>query len=330
MSQFVKASLVAAALPFTGCATLSSDAPVPDTHYQAPVVESASGSHISVAGVADRLDGQDVVVIGEHHGQHASHLLQLELLVALYQRNDELVLTMEQFNIDQQGALDRYLQGEIGESEMIQDTNAWSNYRASYRPLVEFAISKGIPVIAANAPLQLVRCTARQGPQHLEKVEDEYQSFIPEDPFMGTEAYREKFAKSFSAAHEHHSGNEERRDNTYHAQLLRDNTMATSIIAAREAYPDHQVVHLTGSFHSEAWLGTVYSLQQRRPELSLSLISPVFVEQGSATLPIAENRDKGDFLYFTLPLPEKYLDSERELESILRQAQSADKVACSE
>ena len=79
--------------------------------------------------LADRLIRTDVVVVGEYHGHHASHLLQSSLQVLLHQRNPDQVLSMEQFEIDRQPVLDGYLKGALGEAEMIEDTDAWSNYR---------------------------------------------------------------------------------------------------------------------------------------------------------------------------------------------------------
>src|SRR5690554_7260780 len=53
--------------------------------------------------------------------------------------------------------------GTTGETEMLEDANVWVNYKASYRPLVEFARQHQLPVIAANAPAVTVRCVGREG-----------------------------------------------------------------------------------------------------------------------------------------------------------------------
>lgn len=316
-----------------GCTAM---APQPDlkpplTHYESTVVEAASGNALSVEQLADRLVAVDVVVIGEYHGHQGAHLLQSRLQAALFQRRPEQVLSLEQFDVDHQPALDRYLAGETGEAELREDGEAWSNYTSSYRPLVEFAKARGLPVVAANAPAEVVRCVGREGVGYLDSLEDGQKQYIPDRPFAGTPAYREKFFRIMGhhgSAAKHAMAAEERLQNSYNAQLLRDNTMASRIIAALERHPEHQVIHLTGTFHSEGGLGTVASLRQRRPDLSVAVISPVFVDDPSGELPLAGNDDKGDYLYFLLPLPEEYRDANRQQEAFRKQFQQAKETTC--
>ena len=195
--------------------------------------------------------------------------------------------------------LDRYLQGKTGEAEMIEDADAWPNYRGSYRPLVEFARNHQLPVIAANAPADIVRCIGRRGPDYLEQLSDDRRQYLPDDPFLDTKAYRAKFVEAITGSHS--SGDptmSERMNNSYKAQLLRDNTMASRILAARQQNPDAQILHLTGTFHSEDNLGTVALLRQRAPELSVLVVSPVVWPSAAQQPPREKNRNKGDYLYF--------------------------------
>ena len=107
----------------TGCSLLAptpEPAP-PQTHYHAPVVEAVSGTAVSIPQLAERLAGQDVVMIGEYHGHQGAHLLQSRLQAHLYQHRPEQVLSMEQFEVDRQPVLDRYLAGDIGEMELVED-----------------------------------------------------------------------------------------------------------------------------------------------------------------------------------------------------------------
>ncbi len=314
-----------------GCSLLT---PVPEqeppqTHYHAPMVDAASGAPVSLPQLAERLADKDVVVIGEYHGHQGSHLLQSRLQAQLYRQQPDQVLTMEQFDADRQPVLNRYLKGEIGEMELVEDADAWPNYQHAYRPLVEFARQRKLPVIAANAPASIVRCVGRQGPGYLDAMADEQKRYIPEAPLASNEAYREKFFDTMGGRHG--SADNKRMQNTYYAQLLRDNTMATRVLGARERYPGHQVIHLTGTFHSEERLGTVASLLQRQPGLSVAVISPVFLEQipgQPGGLPATKNSNKGDFLYFLLPLPEEYRDGERGREAMMEAFRNAPRTAC--
>lgn len=303
-------------LSVTGCVAMPSEpnsVTAPESQYDARVIDAEAGTPLTVQQLAGRLADTDIVVVGEYHGHHASHLLQARLQQALFRQNPRQVLTMEQFNVNRQDVLDLFLTGELGETEMIEDAEAWDNYRASYRPLVEFARQQQLPVIAANAPSDVVRCVGRKGPGYLETLPPEIRALLPETPFLDTPAYKEKFVEAIGGSH----GTEddqlsERMRNTYHAQLLRDNTMARAILDARTNHPGHQILHVTGTFHSEERLGTIAVLSQRAPELSIAVITPVFWPDEKDNMPLEANPTKGDFLYFIQPLPEEFRDPERE------------------
>lgn len=299
------------------------------TLYDSVLVDSQSGQLSSLEDLARALAKADVVVIGEYHGHQASHLLQARLQQRLYQQRPRQVLTLEQFNLDYQPALDSYLAGMTGETEMIEDANAWDNYRASYRPLVEFARRHDLPVVAANAPADVVRCVGRTGPDYLERLPADQRQTLPEQPFHDTPAYREKFVEAISGSHgQGDPSMAERMDNTYKAQLLRDNTMAMRILQAYQQHPDHQVVHLTGTFHSEQGLGTVALLKQQAPELSVAVISPVFWPDEERRAPLAGNLDKGDYLYLIQPLPPEFRDTDRRQNAMRERFSSGPEVQC--
>ena len=322
MNVFAPALLIATLSALNGCTAMPSskdpDAVLtaPQTQYDARIIQPETNTVLTSEQLAQKLIDTDVVIVGEYHGHHGSHLLQSRLQTTLFQQRPEQILSMEQFNLDRQDQLNRYLKGKTGETEMIEDADAWDNYRASYRPLVEFARRHNLPVIAANAPADVVRCVGRKGPEYLEGVSDSLKQKLPSAPFMDTPAYREKFMAAIGASHQADDTMSERMENTYKAQLLRDNTMAARILQARAEHPGHQVLHLTGTFHSEDGLGTVALLKQRAPELSVAVISPVFWPSDINQPPLDSNRTKGDFVYFIQPLPDEFRDAEREREAM--------------
>jgi uncharacterized iron-regulated protein len=94
---------------------------------------------VNVNRLAGLLQRYDVVIYGESHGHPGVHLQEMKLLRALYDRDPRWVLSLEQFERDVQGIVDDYTAGHIGETALIEQGRAWSNYAASYRPMVEFA-----------------------------------------------------------------------------------------------------------------------------------------------------------------------------------------------
>ncbi len=318
------------ALAISACASVDSDrtgAHEPlRSLYDSRLLDGRDGQVLGLAQLAEALRDIDVIFVGEFHGHNGAHLLQSRLQVALHQQRPDQLLSLEPFSVDQQAILDRYLANEIGEQALIEQTDAWPNYRASYRPLVEFARRNGLPVIAANAPADLVRCVGREGADYLDGLAPAVHQWLPESPFFTTDAYRAKFLGAMS--HGGHGDQGPAGERRLQAQLLRDNTMAAAILEARRRHPDHQVLHITGTFHSEGGLGTVAALRHRAPELTLRVLTPVIVED-PAVLSLSEaERAGGDYLYQLLPLPPEYRDPDRSRQAMTERFARAAELRC--
>ena len=273
--------------------------------YQTEIFDQTK-SPLSVEELAIRLQDFDVVFIGEYHGNHGSHLLQMQLQSTLYDLRPQQILSMEMFNRDQQAILNRYLDDEIGEKYLINETPTWPNYAGSYRPMVEFAKQHFIPVIAANAAADIVRCVGRYGKGYLDLLPSNERIFTAQDSFLNDTAYQEKFYDFMDSMRKMP---DEHKASSYAAQLARDNTMAESILKALKEHPNHQVIHLNGSFHSEQHLGTVALLQQRDPALKIAVISPIrSSEDGKFAIQKADLA-LGDYVYYVRPQPEEYIDA---------------------
>ena len=69
---------------------------------------------------------------------------------------------------------------------------------------------------------------------------------------------------------------------------------------------------------------------QRNPELSVAVISPVFMEAqpDGDELPLTGNQNKGDYLYFLLPLPPEYRDEARGHESMMDAFRKVPETTC--
>ncbi|WND02936.1 ChaN family lipoprotein [Temperatibacter marinus] len=130
----------------------------------------ADPKEMSIANAAEKLKDYDVIFFGENHRHPGNHLAQALLFEALYRQNQNLTLSMEQFNRDKQPVVDAYLKGEIGEWTLRTKGEAWDNYLTSYRPLVEFAKENKLPVIAAEVPIPIVVCVGKEGLEILDTL----------------------------------------------------------------------------------------------------------------------------------------------------------------
>jgi len=264
---------------------------------------------------ADTLKDYDVVFIGEFHDHIANHLAEMALLRALQERAPKLALSMEQFERDQQPKLDDYLAGKIGEESLISGL-AWKNYAEAYRPLVEFAKDRHLPVIAANAPQTIVRCIAKEGAGYLTGLAAKQRSLVAAEIHVGDGPYKQNFLR-FAGDDAAHGGKadasaKQRIDNNFAAQVARDDTMAESIANFLNANPGYRVLHVTGAFHVEERLGTVERLRMRVPQLRIALVMPVQVARSSPGLK-PDDAKGADFAILLQREPEPYVtDKERD------------------
>lgn len=274
---------------------------------------------ISTTEVSAVLHQYDVIFFGELHNHPGIHLAQMELFSRLYQANSNISLSMEQFERDTQPLLDQYMAREIGEEYLIEQARAWDHYRSSYRPLVEFARNRQIPVIASNAPKQMVVCVGRLGLDVLDKYPPQQRQYVAQEINVSEGAYWQKFKDFMNADSAHQAPSDSDSQaimqtmtrRSFAAQALRDDTMAESIARHLKNNPERQVVHLNGNFHSSEFLGTVERLRQRMPALKIAVIHALH-EQEVITLDPA--RPSGNILLTVRSIPEMFVNDQHERE----------------
>jgi uncharacterized iron-regulated protein len=270
---------------------------------------------ITLDQAAGALKDYDIVFVGEFHDHIANHLAELALLRALHQRVPRLALSMEQFERDQQSRLDDYLAGKIGEESLVEGLG-WKNYAEAYRPLVEYAKDNHLPVIAANAPRDIVRCVAREGMGYLDRLAATRRNLAAAELHAEDGPYKQKFLH-FAGDDAAHGGKgdekaRQRMENNFAAQVARDDTMAESIANFLQANPGYKVLHVTGAFHAAERLGTVERLKRRAPQLKIALVMPVQTGAESPTLK-PDDAKGADFAILLRREPEPYAtDKERQ------------------
>ncbi|CAM4024970.1 ChaN family lipoprotein [Vibrio neonatus] len=211
----------------------------------------------------------DVVLVGEWHSHSAIHRFQAELYQKLLEHNTQVALSMEQFSRPVQNVLDQYLKSEIGELALIAHAKAWPNYSSDYRALVEQAKSESMPVIAANAPREIVRCIGQVGVDYLESLNAEQRQTIAANLDITDRPYKNNFQQVMEGVEQASI------EKMYAAQVAWDETMAESIAMHHAKYPHQQILHIAGRFHVENGMGIAYSLHKRAPKLKIVLITPV-------------------------------------------------------
>ena len=230
-------------------------------------VISDQGNTLTMEEFFEALMDFDIVFAGEKHDSRLAHDAELALLEELFKRDSLLVLALEMFERDVQGVVDAYLRGEIPEDIFLQSARPWPNYEEDYRPLVEFAKEKGIPVIAANLPRRAAALVSRSN-EISSDVLGADSLYLPERIHVDSREYHERFMATLGGMPRGGMMGRLEPEALYKAQILKDAVMAASL----EPFLDHRVLFCCGHFHSDDHLGIPYQLQKNHPEIKIAVI----------------------------------------------------------
>ena len=256
------------------------------------------GEKINLDSLVTLLSNYDVVFFGEKHDDPVAHKLELEIFKKLSKKWGKIALSLEMLEADAQPVVDSYISGKISEKEFKEKVNLWPNYDSDYRPLVEFAKSNGIHVIAANIPRRLANMVAKGGIKAWNSLNNEDLSLIPRMTYFFNDKYRELFEATMKNNPMMKHMKNVSIENLYHAQCVKDEKMAESISDFLREHPDYHVFMCNGSFHSDYHLGIVQKLLIRNPNLRVATISAIPVPKLAKINPKAY-LDRADFVILT-------------------------------
>jgi uncharacterized iron-regulated protein len=208
------------------------------------------------------------------------------------------------FERDVQGLVTEYAAGTTAEEAFLKGSRPWPRYATDYRPLVEFAKIHGWPIVASNVPRRLASAVAKGGLAAL-RAPDGDPSLHAAEQRCPDDDYFDRFAETMTAhpmpGTEKMPPAEQRAmvQRFYESQCLKDETMAESIVRARETGAP-LVVHVNGSFHSDFGDGAAERVRRRLPRARVVVVSILPVENLDALKPTKEDRKRADYLVYTL------------------------------
>jgi len=264
-----------------------------NTHFK--IYDTRNKEIVTIEKIVTAMKNADVLFFGEEHNDSAGHYLEYKIFKTLYERyGNNLVLSLEMFETDNQLVLNEYLKGQIDEKRLEKDARLWSNYK-DYRPMVEFAKENKIPVIAANTPRRYVSLVTKRGMQSLDSLSKVAKQFLPPLPYDTLPGrYHEKFLAIMKGSPG--SGN----SNIYYSQSLWDAGMSYSIFHFLKKNKHKKVFHCVGKFHSDEKLGTLAQLQKRNKKLAILNIS-CFPDDSFDNPDWGKFEVLGDFIILTNP-----------------------------
>jgi uncharacterized iron-regulated protein len=235
-----------AILATPAAAHLEACAPVSANNRWHPPAVVSGATSLDFETLVARLAEERVVMIGEVHDRYDHHLNQLELVCRLHRRHPNLAIGLEYFQQPFQDPLDAYLDLRIDTHDMLVQTEYFDRWRFDYRlyaPILEFARSLGIPLVALNAPKEISAKVAQEGISGLSETE---RAQFPAQLDRDLPGYRERLRAVFD---EHPEIQHMSFENFVEAQLIWDESMAGRAARYLEAHPDRYLVVLAGDGH---------------------------------------------------------------------------------
>lgn len=205
----------------------------------------ADGQRIDVTRMVEELGDVPLVLVGEEHDDMAHHELQLDVITRLHQQGRPLAIGLEMFETPHQGALDAWVAGRLPERAFIPVYQVnWRNLSwAYYRDLFVYARDQRIPLVALNAPRDLVQKVARLG---FAALSDADLKTLPADVNVALTVNPMGTNAGFMPGH-----NPQATRYMAQAQALRNRVMAHSARRYLQEHPQTRLVVLTGGLH--AW-----------------------------------------------------------------------------
>lgn len=263
------------------------------------VFRGETGERATLDDVVSASGGVDVVLIGENHGHPTGLATAAAVWRGVLERCPNAALSMEFLERDEQAALDDYLRGLTTEEQFMKATGRTAgNYPAGHRAMVQAALGKSRPVIAANAPRVYVRTARADGYARLEGLTPLQRSLFRIPDVLPTGRYHTDFVAVMNGMSDPPPAMTPERtaqlDAMFRSQSLWDWTMADSVAKAAEA-GNGPVVHVIGRFHTDFGGGTVQAVKLLRPGATILTIS--FVEADSVVLR-DEDKGRADFVVY--------------------------------
>ena len=227
---------------------------------------------LTFADIVTDLATKRVVYVGETHTRVEDHQLQLRVIRALYEKNNNIVIGMEMFNRPAQEILDRYINQEIDEWEFLKKSHyfkTWGYDYRLYRDIINFARQNKIQIIALNLEKDVVSKVFKQG--GIKALNDKEKDLIPIDRDLDIDGYRERITNVFKM-HGKHGATPEQVNNFFQAQALWDETMAQSIADYLSTYPEKNMVVVVGNGHTVKNTAIPPRVSRRAAKLSQAVI----------------------------------------------------------
>ena len=191
---------------------------------QAPVVldgvtDTARGDVITAAELAARLDGVELLFVGESHTDYEFHQVQLRVIEELQRRGRKVLIGLEMYPAGEQAMLDEWsTDPAFTAAEFLAQSrwyNNWGYHWEYYRPIFDFAHRHGLRMFGLNVPRKVVQTARKEG---LQALTPEQRDLLPAKIDTDSAEQRRLFRAFFSADGLHGGMSDEMFEGMFTAQ----------------------------------------------------------------------------------------------------------------
>lgn len=259
------------------------------------IVEATTGKKLKLHELISKLSTKRVIYVAERHDNALDHAAQYSILRELFRTDRSLSIGLEMFQEPFQEALDEWTDGLLDESALRRATeydSRWGHDFSFYRPVVEFARSWSIPLIALNASQEVTRKVAQGGLAALSPEEGE--GLVDLD--LNDSEHRALFEDNFDV--EAHGGPESAH-RFYQAQVVWDETMAANVAATlQDPESSNRMLVLAGRVHIARGLG-IPKRAARRGAKPYVTVMPVDDKELDQQMDQPTDRRAADYFWVT-------------------------------
>jgi len=243
------------------------------------------------ADIIARLINYQVIYIGEGHTNYEDHLLQLDIIRALYKHDPNMAIGMEMFTREDQPILDSYVAGELDEKAFLKQSHYFKTWRFDYRlyrDIINFAKYNNIPLVGLNLEKDIVSQVFKEGgPNSLPKEDI---SILPENRMLDIPGYSQRIKTAYMM----HGGRS--RNGSFsgflQAQALWDETMAKTITNYLDGHSGTRMVIIAGRGHVDKINAIPPRVERRLPVTQAIVVNSM----GVSTEP-----ETADYIFFSPP-----------------------------
>ena len=244
------------------------------------ITDTSTGTSILPSELPKRLGGVRLLLVGESHTDMDSHRIELRVLDELVRSGRRVTIGLEMYPYGAQAALDDWTAGKLTEEAFLEASRWYKNWGYNwlyYRDVFLFARDRRLPLVAINAPREVVSAVRRKGFQNLTAEEAAH---IPADVDTKNAEHLRLFKASFGPSGFHTGMDDAAWQSMLDAQCTWDATMGFHAVQPlrTDSDPKAIVVVLVGAGHVQYGLGIERQVRRMLPALRVASVLPVPIE----------------------------------------------------